>query len=184
MNENQQRIFYKVRNWAFEVAWNKHPEPFHLFVTGGAGTGKSHLIKCVYHEITRILSKGGESPDSTSVLLTAPTGTAAFNIGGSTIHSAFAINKNIKLPYTALGESILNTLRHKYDNVELLIIDEISMVDHKLLTYIHGRLCQLKHSKKPFGNVSILAVGDFYQLPPVRASPLYKVKESTFFDLC
>jgi ATP-dependent DNA helicase PIF1 len=104
-------------------------------------------------------------------------------VGGQTIHSAFSISKNIKIPYVPLGESILNTIRTKFDNLQLVIIDEISMVDHKLLTYIHGRLCQIKHSKKPFGNISVLSVGDFCQLSPVRASPLYKTKDSLFLDL-
>lgn len=186
MNKQQQRLFYKVRDWALKVSWKKHPEPFHVFITGGAGTGKSHLIKCIYHETTRILAKAVEDPDALSVLITAPTGTAAFNIGGMTLHSAFAINENIRLPYTPLGENILNTLRAKLSSLQILIIDEISMVDHKILTYIHGRLCQLKQSKKPFGNIAILAVGDFYQLPPVRASPLYKVKDAkraTIFNI-
>ncbi|XP_062600308.1 uncharacterized protein LOC134261943 [Saccostrea cucullata] len=183
MNLIQQQVFYKVREWVFEVAWKKSPDPFHLFLTGGAGTGKSHLIKCIYHETNRILSKTLETPDALSVLITAPTGTAAFNIGGMTLHSAFGISKNIKLPYTPLGENILNSLRAKYEHLKLLIIDEISMVDHKLLTYIHGRLTQIKQSKKVFGNVAILAVGDFYQLPPVKASPLYKLKDSIILDL-
>ncbi|XP_062618787.1 uncharacterized protein LOC134280394 [Saccostrea cucullata] len=183
MNEKQQRIFYQVREWVLKVSWNQHPEPLHVFVTGGAGTGKSHLIKCIYHETNRILSKTVENPDSATTLIAAPTGTAAFNIGGMTLHSAFGISKNIKLPYTPLGENILNTLRAKYENLKLIIIDEISMVDHKLLTYVHGRLTQIKQSKKVFGNVAVLAFGDFYQLPPVKASPLYKVKESVMVDL-
>ncbi|XP_061193261.1 uncharacterized protein LOC133201474 [Saccostrea echinata] len=183
MNAVQQQVFYKIREWVFEVAWKKCPDPFYLFLTGGAGTGKSHLIKCIYHETNRILSKTLDTPNALSVLITAPTGTAAFNIGGMTLHSAFDISKNIKLPYTPLGENVLNSLRAKYEHLKLLIIDEISMVDHKLLTYIHGRLSQIKQSKKVFGNIAILAVGDFYQLPPVKASPLYKIKDSIILDL-
>ena len=182
MNAKQSQIFYKIRNWCRQVFWGKSPDPFHLFVTGGAGTGKSHLIRCIYHEATRIL-KCIESPDSLSVLLTAPTGTAAFNIEGVTIHTAFSISTTITLPYQPLKEETLNTLRTRLGNLQLLIIDEISMVNHKVLTYIHGRLCQLKHNKKPFGDVSVLAVGDFFQLPPVSGTPLYKPKESDFFDL-
>ncbi|VDI30094.1 Hypothetical predicted protein [Mytilus galloprovincialis] len=169
--------------FCIEVTLNKEPEPFHLFLTGGAGTGKTHLVRCIYHEANRILSKTASTPDATSVLLTAPTGTAAFNIEGSTIHSAFAINKPIKLPYKPLGDSLVNSLRAKYESVRILVIDEISMVVHKLLSYIHGGLSQIKQTKTFFENIAILAVGDFYQLPPVRASPLYRDISSVFLDL-
>ena len=176
-------MFYAIKDWSLKTLRKKKPDPFFLFLTGGAGTGKSHLIRCIFHETSRILSKFTDSPDSTTILLTAPTGTAAFNVQGMTIHSAFAINKKATLPYQPLGENLLNTIRSKFEHLQLLIIDEISMVDQKILTYIHGRLCQIKHCKHPFGNVSVLAVGDFYQLPPVRGLPLYKKRPSDFCDL-
>ena len=182
MNPKQEQIFYEIRKWALELSWKLRPEPFHIFVTGGAGTGKSHLIKCMFHESSSILAKTNENPDEVNVLLVAPTGTAAFKVVGQSIHSAFSISKNIKIPDVPLGESILNTIGTKFDNLQLVVIDEISMVAHKLLTYIHGKLCQIKHSKKPFGNISVLYVGGFCQLPPVRASPLCKAKDSLFLD--
>ena len=74
-----------------------------------------------------------------------------------------------------MGEEKPNSLHAKYSSLQLLIIDEISMVDHKLLAYVHGRLRQIKQSGdySPFGNVSVIAVGDFCQLPPVKGKPLY-----------
>ncbi|XP_038063031.1 ATP-dependent DNA helicase PIF1-like [Patiria miniata] len=117
-----------------------------------------------------------ESPDDISVLLMAPTGVAAYNIHGATIHSALSISTNVRLPYQPLSEEKISTLRHKLRQLQIVIIDEISMVDQKMLHYIHGRLRQVKQSRNhnPFGNVSILAVGDFYQLPPVKGKSLYQ----------
>ncbi|XP_063411592.1 uncharacterized protein LOC134694510 [Mytilus trossulus] len=171
MNENQKHIFFDIRHWCLQKANGKHVDPFYVFITGGAGTGKSQLIKCLYFEISRILAPILCNPDDVSVLLTAPTGTAAFNINGMTIHSCLSIFKSLSKDHATLSEDKLNTLRTKLDNLQVLIIDEISMVNKRLLYFVHERLRQIK--KKPesclFGGVSIIAVGDFYQLPPVKS---------------
>ncbi|VDI77551.1 ATP-dependent DNA helicase PIF1 [Mytilus galloprovincialis] len=171
MNENQKHIFFDIRHWCLEKANGKHVDPFYVFITGGAGTGKSRLIKCLYFEISRILAPTLCNPDDVSVLLTAPTGTAAFNINGMTIHSCLSIFKSLSKDHATLSEDKLNTLRSKLDTLQVLIIDEISMVNKRLLYFVHERLRQIK--KKPesclFGGVSIIAVGDFYQLPPVKS---------------
>uniref|UniRef100_UPI00358EA4AB uncharacterized protein n=1 Tax=Myxine glutinosa TaxID=7769 RepID=UPI00358EA4AB len=175
LNEKQRKVFYKVRQWCLNKSHGNTPDAFHVFVTGGAGTGKTHLIKTVYYEASRILARALPNPDDVSVLLTAPTGVAAFNINAATIHHAFCIGVNAKLPYQPLGEERLNSLRAKLSSLQILIIDEISMVDNKLLAYIHGRLRQIKQCRdfSPFGNVSVIAVGDFYQLSPVKGKPLH-----------
>ncbi|KAI8519597.1 hypothetical protein Bbelb_028540 [Branchiostoma belcheri] len=181
LNRIQQNVFYFVRKWCMEMARGKRPEPFRVFVTGGARTGKSHVIKCIYYEATRILQQTQENPDKVFVLLTAPTGTAAFNIGGSTLHHAF----HLSMKYEKLKEKTVNTLRAQYESLKIVIIDEVSMVDKKLLRQIHERLCQLTqgHPDAFFGNVSILAVGDMYQIPPVRGKSLHKERKTDIFDL-
>ena len=175
LNHKQQQVFYKIRQWCLDKVNGKQPEPFHVFITGGAGTGKSHLVKCIYNEGTRILGKMMQNPDDLSILKLAPTGIAAYNINGNTIHSALSIPISVSLPYQPLGEEKISLLRNQLSQLQIVIIDEISMVDQKLLWYIHGRLRQIKQSRNdcPFGNVSVIAVGDFYQLPPVMGTSLY-----------
>uniref|UniRef100_UPI00358FEAD2 uncharacterized protein n=1 Tax=Myxine glutinosa TaxID=7769 RepID=UPI00358FEAD2 len=183
LNEKQREIFYAVREWCLNKRNGNEPKPFHLFVTGGAGTGKSHLIKTIQYEASRLLAPILPNPDDVSVLLTAPTGVAAFNINASTIHSTFSIGVGAKLPYQPLGDEKINSLRSKLSSLQIIIIDEISMVDQKLITYVHGRLRQIKQCRdfSPFGNVSVIAIGDFYQLSPVKGKSLYA--ENVGFNL-
>jgi len=143
MNVQQCQIFYMVRNWCIEEARGDNLNPFHIYISGGAGVGKSHIIKCIYNETSKIL-KNDESPTDTTVLLTSPTGTAAFNISGFTLHSAFKIPRNLGTKYEPLSEDTLNTLSTQLSNLKLLIIDEISMVDRRVLAYVHGQLKQIK----------------------------------------
>lgn len=111
-----------------------------------------------------------ENPDDQTVLLTAPTGTAAFNIKGLTIHSALGIFKSLSLDHALLSEDKLNSLSSTLENLQSMIIDDISMViddismvNKRLLFFIHKRLRQIKKMPEscPFGGVSIIAVGDF-----------------------
>ncbi|XP_078795965.1 uncharacterized protein LOC144988822 isoform X2 [Oryzias latipes] len=187
LNELQLSTFLHVREWCLQKVSGQNPDPLHMFVTGGAGTGKSHLIRAIQYEATRLLSPLCLQPDAVSVLLTAPTGIAAYSLKAATIHTTFGIGTEFRLPYSPLGEEKLNSMRVKYHDLQILIIDEISMVDHRLLIYIHGRLRQIKQTGdfSPFGKVSIIAVGDFYQLPPVRGKPLYAEKsELNLWSMC
>lgn len=148
LNSAQKEIFYQVRDWCLRKKNGQNPKPFHVFVTGGAGTGKSHLIKCIYYEANRLLATLSDNPDDLSVLLTAPTGAAAFNINGLTIHSALGIFKTLSADHAILSEDKINSLRSKLENLQILVIDEISMVNKRLLFFVHERMRQIKKCPK------------------------------------
>ncbi len=112
-----------------------------------------------------------------TVLLSAFTGTVAFNISGKTLHSLLKLPRSLKPPYQGLGNA-KDEVRARLRDVEILIIDEISMISKDLFTYVNWRFQQIKGSKKHFGGVSCLVVGDYYQLPPLgKAKPLCVYEE-------
>ena len=116
--------------------------PLHLFITGSGGCGKSHLIKTVYHSLTKTLcSKNSDRP---KVMLVAPTGVGAINIEGMTIHSGLGIpighhGKHV----SRLGDKMRSKLRSKLSELCVVILDEISMVSNLLLLYIYQRLVEV-----------------------------------------
>ncbi len=177
LNHTQASIFYAVRDWCKRCVSGESPQPFLYFLNGGAGVGKSHVIKSIYTEASKILRRLPCMRERTdisqpTVLLTAFTGTAAFNISGKTLHCLLKLPRSLKPPYQGLGNS-LDEMRADLSNAHILIIDEISMVSKQLFAYVNWRLQQIKGNQKPFGGLSILAVGDFFQLPPLgRAKPL------------
>lgn len=127
-------------------------DPSPILITGEAGTGKSTLVNYI---------KTRANIDNTVVL--APTGVAALNIGGQTIHSFFRLPFKI-IDSNALADQKKNRLWKK---VKLVIIDEISMVRADMLDGIDMILRKAQDSAQPFGGVKVLLVGDFFQLPPV-----------------
>lgn len=139
----------------------------HLFITGGAGVGKSILVKAIYQALHRYLcSTEGQDPENIRIIICAPTGKAAYNVHGMTIHKAFHILPNRNKTYTSLTCEKLNTLQVKYRDLKVVIIDEISMVGNSLFNFINLRLQEIKKCKLPFGGVHLIVVGDLFQLQP------------------
>ena len=134
-----------------------------IYLTGAAGTGKTTLIERVKDE--SLLKK----------MVVAPTGVAALNIGGSTINSAFRIGFDT---FPVIQESKDPRFKKLLKNLELLIIDEISMVRAPMLDAISETLQIHRNSSKPFGGIHVLACGDLFQLPPV----VKENEESAIFE--
>ena len=134
----------------------------HLFLTGKAGTGKTTFL----HTLKK------NSPKRMVVL--APTGIAAINAGGMTIHSFFQLPFAPFVPGAAFGDQKakyrfqFNQEKRKImRSIDLLVIDEISMVRADLLDAIDDVLRRFRNPYKPFGGVQLLLIGDVQQLPPV-----------------
>ena len=135
-----------------------------LFLTGKAGTGKSTFLRYVAKHTKK------------KFVILAPTGIAAINAGGSTLHSFFRIPFHPLIPtdsrYTP--RNIRKTLKYNSDHckllreLELIIIDEISMVRADIMDFIDKVLrIYCRNMREPFGGKQLLLVGDVYQLEPV-----------------
>jgi hypothetical protein len=182
LNAKQREVVLYHRKWCKEavraIKMNMPITPYRLFLSGPGGVGKSHVIRLIHSDTRKLLPLSNTiKPSDLTVLLTAPTGVAAFNIEGMTIHSALLLHtQKGRKEIGQLSFEKLNTLRSKLENLTLLIIDEVSMVGADMLLNIHRRLNEIKGISGDniwFGNVSILAVGDLYQLPPVMQHPIY-----------
>ena len=172
LNVEQKEFFYHLLHKIKTT-----DEPIYCFLSGGGGVGKSHLTKALYQAALKYYnSRAGFDFGKISVLLLAPTGKAAYNIQGNTIHSTLVIPASKSLRnYKPLDASRLNTLRLHLGNVKLIFLDEISMVGNAMLnTQIDCRLKDLKGSSMPFGGVSVIAIGDLFQLQPVMDGYVFK----------
>ena len=144
-------------------------QPVYLFLTGGGGVGKSHLINSIYHTTTKTFRHGITNPENPTVLLMAPTGVAAININGTTIHTALAIPKESGDNLPPLSDQKRTQIRIALSDLKLVIIDEISMVSNTTLLHIHQRLKEIfaTPNNQLFAGLSIITLGDLYQLPPI-----------------
>ena len=182
LNTKQRMIYEIVNKWAVNHTKNLRTlcpsavKPIYLFITGNGGCGKSHLAKTLCHFLTKTLAYHSGEPLKPRVLILAPTGVAAINVNGNTIHSGLGIPVgNFRKSIPKLNDKKRSTLRRQLSEVKVIVIDEISMVSNYLLLHIHQRLKEIFGTLEdtPFSGISILAFGDFYQLPPINARPVY-----------
>ena len=104
-----------------------------------------------------------------TVLLIAFTGVAAKNIGGTTFHTDLSFKFGSELEFSS---EKLDSARKNLENVEVVIVDEFSMVSSDNFYNLHKRLQEIFMSQELFGGRSVLLVGDIIQLGPVRAAPI------------
>ena len=187
LNYEQHKSFDIVQSWAKRYVKSKScspltvAEPLHIILTGDAGCGESLLMKVIYQSLTKIFSYENVSLDKTKVLLIASTNVDAINIDVTTIHTALNIpvghfGKNLP----SLNDKIRSTLRNRLSDLKVIIINEISIVSNSILYYIHLRLNEILGTTdtEPFNGLTILSVGDFFQLPPVgREASLCRVQK-------
>ena len=172
LNKEQMMIFKRIEShYNAIVTGCNQIEPLRLIIMGTAGTGKSYLINMIDKRLQE-LAKNNNIESSPLVKL-APTGVAAFNIRGATIHSTLSI------PVSSSNFDIdgkrLKNLQEKLHDVIYIIIDEKSMVGRRMLSLIDIRLHAAfpEHKNQPFGGRSVILIGDFGQLPPVIDVPMY-----------
>lgn len=167
MNTKQQEAYD-----AFKLGTN-------IVLTGPAGTGKSYTLHHMFSWAEKARKRCG---------ITASTGLSAFLIGGRTIHSFLGIGLG-KKPVDLTAQQVKHKNKPVYTKLltlDILVIDEISMIDSELLDYISEFLKIVRNSELPFGGVQVVLCGDFCQLPPVEGKFCFFAdvwKESNFHTI-
>jgi len=178
LNEGQRSVFdvcasYFHRQAEFKQGTAPKPTPFRILVHGPGGTGKSVL--------TSRIQKQAEA-SGLSIACTAYTGSAVGNLPrgiSRTMHSMFKFSTYPKLAIkdylSCPVDKVLADLRSRFDlnTLSLLVIDEISCITASFLGRIEKRLREIMGKDEPFGGLSVLLLGDFFQLPPVAGISLY-----------
>ena len=146
-----------------------------IFLTGKAGTGKTTFLRRLKQECPKQMA------------VVAPTGVAAINAEGVTIHSLFQLPPQLFLPTPEARKQLFSEMQMRAQkqrvlrNLELLVIDEVSMVRSDLLDTIDAVLRHIKHQPNhPFGGVQVLVIGDLFQLSPVAREEEWRVLQDYY----
>jgi ATP-dependent exoDNAse (exonuclease V) alpha subunit len=142
-------------------------------VTGAAGTGKSFTLR---QAIRRLRQRHGAE----MIYVTASTGTAAFNIGGITVHSFAGIGMGTGTIRQLVDKVEASPACANWQTARCLVIDEVSMLDGKLFDTLEEVARGVRGNSAPFGGLQVVVFGDFYQLPPVSL----QVRCVCMSDLC
>lgn len=147
----------------------------YMFLTGGVGSRKTFTTKAIFEAMIWFYNKHLNSdPLKQKGIVVASIGKATFNTASTTAHSIFHLpcNSSKMLP---LDSNIPDMLRKKFDQLQILLIDEVSLIGSKMLYNIDRRLHQIKYTPKiPFGNIDIVFCGDFYQAQTICDAWIFK----------
>ncbi len=171
MNNNVNEL-NDTHNKDWQLAWHIVSETdCSLFLTGKAGTGKTTFLHYVKTHINK------------RHVVLAPTGIAAINAKGMTIHSFFQLPFSPFIPNAPHQASLYKFSKEKLNIIrgcDLVIIDEISMVRSDLLDAVDDALRRHRHNNLPFGGVQLLMIGDMQQLPPVVKDEEWKLLQQYY----
>ena len=180
LNADQKRVFDNVTRHHLHQKQHEDREctcndlkPLRMFISGVGGTGKSFLIEAIKAFVDDLWSS-----TDLKCAITAPTGLAAFNVGGVTIHRLFQLpieHEGKEAGYWSLSKAAQKVMRTALRSLKVLIIDEVSMVSSLNLAYIHMRLEELFGGNDWFGEKNVLFVGDLLQLQPVNGNPVFEI---------
>ena len=161
LNPKQLQAYHHIKSHYFQYRANHSPPPLYMIVSGTASTGKSYLISAITHLLNN------------SCVITVTTGMASFNICGKTQHSTLKLPVR-KSNHRDLQGASLQQLQLQMRGKHYIIIDEMSMIGHRMMAWIDKRIRQASGKLDcPLGGFSIILFGDFGQLPPVGDRPLY-----------
>ena len=172
----------KMKRWwkdtiPYHTRQSSYDDGYRIFLSGSGGTGKSYVIKLIHHDVIRLLQAiACAEVDQPLVILGAPTGTAAFNIDGSTLHSAFQLDFGKKQHEGSIFDSArAHIMKNKLSELKLVVIDEVSMVGQKTFQDVSRKLDEVKGKQEiDWGGASVLAVGDLMQLNPIGQGTVYR----------
>jgi ATP-dependent DNA helicase PIF1 len=173
LNPRQRLLYETVVNHYMDVVQFRNPPQLLINLDGKAGTGKTFVVMLLSARLQQLANEYDRPPP---LVRTAPTGVAAHAIQGHTLHQLFRLPLHLAKTYDRLGENARKELQNRLQHTNYIIIDEKSMLGLRSLAWIHHRCGEAFPERRevPFGGLNIILTGDFYQLPPVQAQPLFK----------